>query len=95
MAGRRSWKTIVLSRERTKRSRMIPSFQKKNERIERVLKNIGTICKGTERNGTEITQKERLKSGMRSYYQERVLSRTHFKSGMCSKSSIEIIKRFF
>ena len=36
------------------RSRTIPSFQKKNERIERILKNIGTICKGTERNGTEI-----------------------------------------
>ena len=27
---------------------VIPLFQKKNERIERVLKNIGTICKGTE-----------------------------------------------
>ena len=48
-AGRRSWGTIVLSRERTERSRTIPPFQKKNERIERVLKNIGTICKGTER----------------------------------------------
>ena len=24
-------------------------FEKKNERIQRVLKNIGTICKGTER----------------------------------------------
>ena len=64
-----------------------PIVLKKNKRIEHVLKNVGTICKGTERNGTEITQKERLKSGMRSYYQERVLSSTHLKSGMCSKSS--------
>ena len=75
-AGRRSWGTIVLSRERTERterSRTIPSFRKKKERKERVLKNIGTICKGTERNGNGL--KECLKSGMRSYYQERVLSR--------------------
>ena len=42
-------RTIVLLQEPTKQSRMIPSFQKKNERIERVFKNIGTICKGTER----------------------------------------------
>ena len=48
-AGRRSLGTIVLSREQTERSRTIPSFRKKNERIERVLKNIGTICKETER----------------------------------------------
>ena len=48
-AGRLSWGTIILSRERTERLRTIPSFQKKkNEIIERVLKNIGTICKGTE-----------------------------------------------
>ena len=40
--------TIVLSRERTERSRMIPSFRK-NERLEWVLKNIGTISKRTER----------------------------------------------
>ena len=44
--------------------------EKKNERIERVLKNVRTICKGTEQNGTEIALKERLKSGTRSYYQE-------------------------
>ena len=44
--------TIVLSQERTERSRTIPSFQKK--RLERVLKNIGTISKTTERNGTGI-----------------------------------------
>ena len=74
-AGRRSWGTIVLSRERTERLRTIPSFRKKNKRIECILKNIGTICKGTEWKGTEIAWKERLKSGTRSYYQERVLSR--------------------
>ena len=45
--------TIVLSRERTERSRTIPSFQKK-ERSERVLKNFGTISKRTERNETGI-----------------------------------------
>ena len=49
LAGCRSWGTIVLSQERTERSRTIPSFPKKNERIERVFKNIRTICKGTER----------------------------------------------
>ena len=47
-AGRHSWGTIVLSRERTKQSRTIPLFRKKNERIEHALKNIGTICIGTE-----------------------------------------------
>ena len=47
-AGRRSWGTIVLSWEHTERSRTIPSFRKK-KRVELVLKNIGTICKGTER----------------------------------------------
>ena len=50
-AGRVPGGTIVLSRERTERSRMIPSFRKKNERLERVLKNIGTISKRMERNG--------------------------------------------
>ena len=53
-AGRRSWGTIVLSRERTERSRTVPSFRKKNELIEHVLKNSGTIYKGTELNGTQI-----------------------------------------
>ena len=39
------------------------------------------ICKG-------IFLKERLKSGSRSYYQERALSRERiFKTGTCSKSS--------
>ena len=47
-AGRVPGGTIVLSRERTERSRMIPSFRK-NERLEWVLKNIGTISKRTER----------------------------------------------
>ena len=52
--GRVNGGTIVLCRDRTERSRTIPSFQKKNERLEHVLKNIGTISKRTERNGTEI-----------------------------------------
>ena len=47
-AGRVPRGTIVLSRERTERSRTIPSFRK-NERLEWVLKNIGTISKRTER----------------------------------------------
>ena len=51
-AGRVPGGTIVLSRERTERSRTIPSFRK-NERLERVLKNIGTISKRTEQNETE------------------------------------------
>ena len=33
--------------------------KKKNECIERLLKNIGTICKGTERKGTERNGTER------------------------------------
>jgi len=40
---------------------MIPSFRKKNERIERVLKNTGTINKRTEWNGTKIAWKRMLK----------------------------------
>ena len=47
-AGRRSWGTIILSRERTERSKTIPLFRKKNKRIEHVLKHIGTICKVME-----------------------------------------------
>ena len=43
--------------------------KKKNKRIERVLKNDGTICKGTERKFL----KERLKSETRSYYNEKCL----------------------
>ena len=62
--------------------------KKKNERIERVLKNIGMICKGTEQNrteqnGTEIAWKERLKSGTHSYYQECVLSRERILNQEC------------
>ena len=62
---------------------------------ERVLKNIGTICKGTERNGTEIALKECLKSGTCSYYQERVLSRERILNQECVLNHLEIIKRFF
>ena len=50
---------------------------KKNESLERVLKNIVTISKRTERNGMGIASKEQLKLFMRSYYQERVLSWEH------------------
>ena len=45
---------IVLSRERTERSRTIPSFRKNNEHLEPVLKNIGTISKRMKWNGTGI-----------------------------------------
>jgi len=41
------WGMIVLSQEQTELSPRIPSFQKK-ERIERILKNIGTISKRTK-----------------------------------------------
>ena len=89
--GRRSWGTIVLYRERTEWSRTIPSFQKKNERIKRVLNNIGTICKGMERNGTENAWKERSKSGTRSYYQECELSRECILNQECVLNHLEII----
>ena len=56
-AGRVNGGTIVLCRERTEQSRTIPSFRKKNERLERVLKNIGTISKRTER---ELLEKNGL-----------------------------------
>ena len=53
-AGRVPGGTIVLSQERTERSRMIPSFRKNNEHLEPVLKNIGTISKRMKWNGTGI-----------------------------------------
>ena len=57
-AGRRYWETIVLSQERTDFSRTILSFRKKNEHIERDLKNIGTIIKRTNvEQQTEIVLK--------------------------------------
>ena len=43
------------------------SFEKRTERVLKIL----------ERNGTDISLKERLKSGKHSYYQERVLSQEH------------------
>ena len=61
-AGRRSWGTIVLSRKRTERSRTIPSFRKKNESIKRVLKNLGTICKGTERERNDLAEGPRSRT---------------------------------
>ena len=51
-AGRRSWGTIVYSRERTERARTIPSFRIKNERIERVLKILERFVKKRNENGT-------------------------------------------
>ena len=47
------------------------------ERLECLLKNIGTLSKRIEQNGTRIAWKERLKSLTRSYYQEHVLSWEH------------------
>ena len=85
-AGRVNSGTIVLSRERTERSKTIPWFRKKNERFERVLKNIGTICKRTERNGNCL---KRMVKIINEFLLSRTCSKlgTHFKSGMCSKSS--------
>ena len=56
------------------------------EYIERFLKNIGTISKRTKRNGNCLKRTSKIRN-------EFLLSRTpstlgtHFKSGMCSKSS--------
>ena len=47
-AGSFSWGMIVLSQEQTELSPTMGSYQKKNERMECVLKNIGTISKRTE-----------------------------------------------
>ena len=55
--------------------------EKRMERKERVLKNIGMERRRTEKNGTDISLKERLKSGTCSK------SGTHLKSGMYAKSS--------
>ena len=46
-----------------------PIVPKKNERLERILKNIGTISKRTEQNGNCLK-----KLLTRSYYQELILS---------------------
>ena len=58
----------------------------KKKRIESGFKNIETICKVTERNGNCLKRMFKIRnpfllSRMRSK------SGTHFKSGMCSKSS--------
>ena len=67
----------------------------KNERLERVLKNIGTISKRMERNGTGIAWKERLKSVTHSYYQERVLSWESILNQEFVLNHLEIVKDFF
>ena len=68
-------------------SKTIPSFQNKNERLERVLKNFGIISKRTERNGTGIAWKEQLKLLTRSYFQELVLSWERILNQECVSSS--------
>ena len=84
-AGRVNGGTIVLSRERTERSRTIPSFRKKNERLESVLKNIGTISKRTERNGNCLKRTVKIVNAF-LFSRTRSKLRTHFKSVMCFSS---------
>ena len=94
IAGRRSWGMIVLSQEQTKQSRtMTYGSEKKSERVERILKNVGTICKGTEWNGN--FWKAHLISGTSSYYQECVLSRERILNQEYVLNHLEIIERFF
>ena len=57
----------------TRTNGTIPSFPKKNERIERVLKNIGMICKGTEWTGICLIRRFKIRSPF-------LLSRARFKS---------------
>ena len=83
MAGRRSWGTIVLSRERTERSRTIPSFRKKNERIERDIKNIGTICKGTRTRTERLKKKERERNDLSEGPRSRTEQNDFKKVGTC------------
>ena len=56
-------------------------------------KNIETICKGTEQNRNCL--KRTLKSGTRSYYQERILSRERNLNQEFVLNHLEIIKSFF
>ena len=71
-AGRRSWGTIVFSRERPELSRTIPLFQKKNEHRERILKNIETIIKRMNMERTKIAEKNFKIRNTCSYHQEHV-----------------------
>ena len=77
-AGRFPGGTIVLSRERMERSRMIPMFRKKHEHLERVLQNFGTISKRTERNGNCLKRTVKIvnvflfsRTGRLVFYSER------------------------
>ena len=72
----------------TERSRTMPSFRKKNKSIERFLKNVGIICKGKKRNGTEQKFLKRFFKIRNAFILSRTRSklRMHFKSDMCSKS---------
>jgi len=58
----------------------------KNEGLERVLENIGTISKKTERNGNCFKNMVKI---VNAFLLSRTCSKlgTHFKSRMCSKSS--------
>ena len=60
--------------------------EKKNERLECVLKNIGKVSKRTERNGNCLKRTVKI---VNAFLLSRTCSKlgTHFKSGMCSKSS--------
>ena len=84
---------IVLSRERTERIKNDPIIPKKNQRLERILKNNGTISKKTERNGNCLKRTVKI-------FNVFLLSRTcsklgaHFKSGSVLKP-LEIVKDFF
>ena len=60
-----------------------PIVPKKNERLERVLKNVGMISKRTERNGNFLKRTVKI---VNAFLLSRTRSKlgTHFKSGMCS-----------
>ena len=81
-AGRVPGGTIILSRERTERSRTIPSFGKK-KCSECVLKILERLVK--EQNGTEGELLEKNGIIVNAFLFSRTSSQlgTHFKSGMC------------
>ena len=77
--------TIVLSQERTERSRTIPSFRKKRTNAySAFLKILERFVK--ERNGNCLKRTFGIRN---AFLLSRTRSKlgTHFKSGICSKSS--------
>ena len=74
---------------------MIPSFGKKNGMKIRILKNIGRERRITERNRTDISLKERLKSETCSYYQERVLRQERILNQDSMLNQLEINEIFY